>query len=90
MTATQSDELGCFDVTGRDWLWCEGRLMSPGLVCSAPNFGEGCGLEMIPPICDPAVPDRYLCNDGGQVSAEVVCDRVFDCADGSDERYCAR
>jgi hypothetical protein len=93
----ESDELGCFDVKGRDWLWCDGKLMSPDFVCRGPGCdhggtctGEGCGLKMTPPVCDPAVPDRYLCNDGGAVSAEVVCDRVFDCADGTDERYCAR
>jgi hypothetical protein len=82
----QSDELGCFDLLGRDWFWCDGELLHPADVCRP----GGCGLEKVPPVCEPAASDRYLCNDGVEVSVDTVCDRTFDCADGSDERYCVK
>jgi hypothetical protein len=81
----QSDELGCFPFTGRDWFWCDPELMEPRDVC---RYGGDCGLEKTPPVCDPMRPETYLCDDGGEVSVETVCDRAQDCADASDERYC--
>jgi hypothetical protein len=81
----ESDELGCFDVRERDWFWCDPELVNPREIC---NFEMACGLEKEPPVCDPKRTDSYLCNDGGVVSTDLVCNRVADCGDGSDERYC--
>jgi hypothetical protein len=81
----QSDELGCFDALGHDWFWCDPELVDPRNLCEA---RIGCGLEKEPPVCDPMRIDSYLCNDGGVVSTDRVCDRTADCDDGSDERYC--
>jgi hypothetical protein len=84
--ADESDELGCFDVNGRDWFWCDGELVTPFDVC---RYGR-CGIEKVPPVCAEGQPDVYLCNDGGTVTVGKVCDRAFDCGDGSDERYCVK
>jgi hypothetical protein len=82
----QSDELGCFAERGKDWFWCDGTLVEPGSVC---RDGD-CGVDKVPPVCDTNRPEDYLCNDGSVVRAQTVCDRVFDCPDGSDERYCVK
>jgi len=82
----QSDELGCFDVTGRDWFWCDGELVSPPDVC---RYGT-CGIDKEPPVCAAGQTEAYLCNSGGTVPVDEVCDRAFDCEDGSDERYCVK
>jgi hypothetical protein len=80
----QSDELACFEIVGRDWFWCDPELVDPRGICRYST----CGLEKTPPVCDPIRPDVYLCDDGGEVSVDLVCDRARNCDDGSDERYC--
>jgi hypothetical protein len=82
--ADQSDELGCFETSGRDWFWCDPELEHPSVVCHS----NTCGLEKTPPVCDPDRPNVYLCDDRSEVSVESVCNRASDCPDGSDERYC--
>jgi hypothetical protein len=79
----ESDELSCFEDRGYDWYWCDGTLIYPTDVCRG-----ACEIQTDPPVCDPERSERYLCNDGGEVDVASVCNRTFECEDGSDERYC--
>jgi hypothetical protein len=80
------DEHACFEVRGRDMIQCGDHVEDPSIVCRS----GACADSEFARWCDPLRPDRLLCGDGTDVSGDVVCDRVDDCAERTDERYCLR
>jgi hypothetical protein len=79
-----SDELGCFEISGRDIVRCGDTLDRAEYFCQRTE----CGYMTEPPLCDEEHRDRFLCADGSDVGHEAVCDRKADCADATDERFC--
>jgi hypothetical protein len=80
-----SDEQNCFEVKGNDAFVCGDGVVPDWALCT-----DECSVALVPPVCDRARPNVFLCADGGAIPTTSLCDRQRDCADGSDEASCAR
>jgi hypothetical protein len=84
--ADASDEHACFERGGADMFQCGDEITYARDVCRP----LGCGQRLAAAWCDEMQPDLFRCDDGKKVAITAVCDRVDDCADRTDERYCLR
>lgn len=75
--ADSSDERGCRELV------CGDQLIDHLSICDP----EACPQAFDPPLCA-ASPWIFDCADQTQVTADVLCDGVKDCATGRDEQYC--
>lgn len=81
-----SDEHACFEFSGRDMLQCGDEILDPRDVC----LSFACQDSGLGPWCDETRPQLFRCDDGTEVTLDAICDRIDDCADQTDERYCLR